>query len=415
MDRRLWSILAVGLAAISLGTVGVIDRLQNGLLHVGYGSPMPWALWVVFYIYFIGLSAGAFLVSSLVYVFGVKRLEPVGRIAVFTALIALITALLFIGVDLGHMERFVEVYTRAQFRSPLAWIAWLYSGYLLLLLAEAWMLMRRSLVRGANQPGLRGWLYRCLALGTKDASQAAQERDLRVVRILGSIGVPLAVAFHGGTGTVFAVTIARAYWHTGLFPLLFLLSALTSGGALLTAVAAFVVPKGHQRYRETVLALGRLVLGLVLLEMLMQVAEVLVGLYGASPAHSTPLRVQIFGPNWWVFWVLGAGCAVGLPAVLLATIGRHNARAAGLAALLSAIGFLGIRWNIVLPGFAVPELPGIEHAYVEPHLDRLTAYVPSSMEWLVSAFAIGVALTLFAVGFGLLPLEQDILAGSGPA
>jgi len=406
MSKRLWLVLGIGVLALALGIVGMVDRLRFGLLHVGYGSPVPWALWVVFYIYFIGLSAGAFLISSLVYVFRMKQFEPVGRIAVFTALIALIAALLFIWMDLGRMERFLEVFYRPHFGSPLAWIVWLYTAYLLLLLAEAWLLMRRSFAHGATNPGLKGKLYRILALGTKDDPSKAAG-DLRIVRVLGSIGVPLAIAFHGGTGTVFAVTVARAYWYTGLFPLLFLVSALASGGALLTAVAAFVVRNGYAKHKETVLALGRLLLGLILLEVLMEVAEFLVSLYGTAPSHFIPIHEQLFGPNWWIFWILGLGFAVGLPALVLVSVGRRSPLAVGLAALVSTIGFIGIRWNIVLPGFAVAELPGIERAFIEPHLNYIARYVPTTMEWLVSAFAIGIALILFAIGFGLLPLEAE--------
>ncbi len=407
MRKRLWLILALGVIAFGIGVVGMLDRLQYGLRNVGYGSPIPWALWVVFYIYFIGLSAGAFLISSLVYVFGFKQFEAIGRIAVFTALIALITALLFIWVDLGHMERFTEVFARPGFHSPLAWIVWLYTAYFFLLLAEAWFLMRRSFARGAKQGGFKGGLYRILALGTKEGTPADEERDLKVVRVLGSIGVPLAIAFHGGTGTVFAVTIARAYWYSGLFPLLFLVSALASGGALLTAVAAFIIPNGYRRHQDLVISLGRLLLILLLVEVLMEVAEFLVSLYGTAPAHTAPIQEQLFGPNWWIFWLLGLVGAVGLPMLVLVTAGRRSGLAVGIVALLSAICFVGIRWNIVLPGFVLPELPGLEHALVEPHLNYLERYVPSLMEWQVSAFAVGVALILFAIGYHLLPLERE--------
>jgi Ni/Fe-hydrogenase subunit HybB-like protein len=93
--------------------------------------------------------------------------------------------------------------------------------------------------------------------------------------------------------------------------------------------------------------------------------------------------------------------------LVLVTAGRRSGLAVGLVALLSAICFIGIRWNIVLPGFALPELPGLEYALVEPHLNYLARYTPTIMEWQVSAFAIGIALILFAVGYHLLPLEKE--------
>jgi len=407
MSKRLLIVLIVGLIAFAAGVVGMVDRVGYGLLHVGYGTPVPWALWVVFYIYFIGLSAGAFLISSLIYVFGFKQFEGIGRVAVFTALISLIAALLFIWVDLGRMERFVEVFYRPAFHSPLTWIVWLYTAYFFLLLVEGWFLMRRDFARGATQGGFKGSLYQILALGTRDSGLEAVARDMKVVQVLGSIGVPLAIAFHGGTGAVFAVTIARAYWYSGLFPILFLVSALASGGALLTAIAAFIVPNGLRAHKDLVIGLGRLLLILIFVEVLMEVAEFLVSLYGTAPAHFVPIHEQLFGPNWWIFWIVGLGMAVGVPALILITVGRRSALAAGLAALLSALGFIGIRWNIVLPGFAMEELPNIETAIIEPHLNYIAPYVPSSMEWLVTAFAIGVGLILFVVGFSLLPLEAE--------
>lgn len=404
MSKRIIAILILGLLALAVGTVGMVDRIGKGLLHVAYGAPIPWALWVVFYIYFIGLSAGAFLISSLIYVFGFRRFEAAGRLAIFTALVSLLTALIFIWVDLGRMERVFEVYWRPSFASPLAWIVWLYTAYLFLLIAEAWFLMRRDFAGGGKAGGLKGTLYRIMALGTREDSDAARARDMKVVRVLGAIGVPLAIAFHGGTGAVFAVTVARAYWYTGLFPIMFLVSALASGGALLTALVAFAVRNGYTKHRELVIGLGQLLALLIFVDVLMEIAEILVSLYGTAPAHFIPIHEQLFGPNWYIFWILGVCFALGLPLIVLATVGRKSALATGLAALVSAIGFVGIRWNIVLPGFAVEELPGIGQSFFEPHW-IYGLYVPSLMEWQVSVFAIGLALILFALGYTLLPLE----------
>ena len=96
----LWGALAVA------GTVGVWQRLTQGHLLANYGSYVPWGLWVAAYIYFVGLSAGAFLLSSLVYVFKVKVLEPIGRLSLVVAVITLFMALLSIWFDIGYMERF---------------------------------------------------------------------------------------------------------------------------------------------------------------------------------------------------------------------------------------------------------------------------------------------------------------------
>ncbi|MBM3135934.1 MAG: hypothetical protein FJZ89_11770 [Chloroflexi bacterium] len=180
-----------------------------------------------------------------------------------------------------------------------------------------------------------------------------------------------------------------------------------SSELLLTALTAFAIRNGYTKHRDLVIGLGQLLILLLFVDVLIEIAEILVSLYGTAPAHFIPIREQLFGPNWYIFWILGAGFALGLPLLVLATVGRKSALATGLAALVSAIGFVGIRWNIVLPGFAVEELPGIGQSFFEPHW-IYGSYVPSLMEWQVSIFAVGLALVMFALGYSILPLEAEV-------
>lgn len=393
-----------GIVLFVIGLPGWYDRFAYGHVNGNYGSVVPWGLWVAVYIYFVGLSAGAFLISSLVYVFNIKRFEKIGRLAVFTALITLLLALLSIWVDIGHMSRFWHVYAYPNFQSPMAWMIWLYTAYVILLIAEMWFLVRTDLIRGAAAPGLKGGIYRVLALGSRDTSEPTAERDRRIVRVLATIGVPLAIAFHGGVGALFAVIEARPLWNSGLFPILFLVSALASGGALLTVIAA-IFQDGWRRNRETVLALGQLVLGLLLLDALLQASELLVASYSAAPGHTAALDLIVGGPYSWVFWGWQLALGTAVPLLLLILPTRRDPRWVSLAALLIAIGFIGIRLNIVIPGLAIEEVPGLSRAIASERLS--TQYFPSLMEWLVSAGIVGLGLLLFGLGEHLLPKEQE--------
>jgi len=395
----------VGVALFLVGLAGWYDRFAHGDANVNYGTIVPWGLWVAAYIYFIGLSAGAFLISSLVYVFNVERFERVGRLAVFTAVVTLFLALLFIWADLGHMWRAWHVLIYPNFHSAMAWMIWLYSAYFLILLSELWFLLRHDLVVGALRGGARGTLYRIFALGSRDQSAAAALADRRAVRVLASIGVPVAILFHGGVGALFGVLIARPAWDSGLFPILFLVSALASGGALLVLISA-IFQDGLRHNRETVLALGRLVLALLLVDALLQLSEFLVGLYGGVPGQTAPLDLILYGPFWWVFWVWQIGIGTLIPILLLALPTRREPHLVALAGLLIAAGFLAVRLNIVIPGLASPEINGLAQAVSSA---RLTVnYVPSVVEWLVSAGVLGLGLLLFGLGEWLLPEESEV-------
>ncbi len=361
-------------AAALIGLYGLVQRIGSGLKVTDLGNIMPWGLWVALYIYFIGLSAGSFLLSSLVYVFGVKRFEPIGKLAVFSAIITLAAALMFIWVDLGHMWRFYRAFVSPNFSSILAIEIWLYVLYTILLVVELWALFNDN---------------------------------LGLARILGAIGIPVAISVHGGTGAIFAVVKARPYWFTGLFPIIFLISALVSGGALLTLIAAFLSkPVWGQDRSAVVRDLALLTGGLLAFDLLLLLSEYLVGLYGNVPDHTLVYTAIMTGPFWWVFWIVQLALGAVVPLFLIFFPGtRRSTTWLGVAGLLIVLGIVGVRLNIVIPPFANPLLPGLDKAY---HSSRTVAYYfPTLVEWITSMGLVGIAGLLFTAGLDFLPLAGE--------
>ncbi len=394
----------IAIAGFAIGLIGLYQRLTLGHEAANYGSYVPWGLWVAAYIYFIGLSAGAFLLSTLVYVFHVERLEKIGKLALFTALVTLVAALFSIWLDLGHPERAWRLILRTNFRSIMGWMIWFYSAYFALLVVELWSAMRADLVACRQEPGLKGTLCRWLSFGSQDLSPEAIQRNQRLLRILGSIGVPLAVAFHGGVGALFGVVGARPYWHGGLTPITFLVGALTSGSALLTFVTTIWGPdRGTEEHRRLVIFLGQIVLGLLAFDLLLEWAEYSIGLYSAVPAEAESLRLVLFGQYWWVFWIIHLAIGAVLPLILLAFLGR-SVPVVAIASALIAITFLSVRLNIVIPGLAVEELEGLRNAFTGPGLTF--DYFPSPMEWLFFLWTVSLAGLLFLIGCSLLPIVR---------
>ena len=393
-----------GTVFLAIGAFGWWDRLTNGHIGTDYGSVIPWGLWVAAYIFFIGLSAGSFLISALVYVFDVKRFESIGRIALFQALITLALALFAIWVDLGHMSRAFNVFAYPNFSSPMAWMIWLYTVYFVLLAVEMWFLLRRDLAAGAKGTGFRAKFYRFLLLGSSATSDESAVRDRKVVKVLATVGVPVAIMFHGGVGALFGVVAARPGWNSGLFPILFLISALASGGALLMLVAA-IFQGGYRRNSKTIVSLGRLVLGLLILDVIFQFSEYLVAGYGNVPGHVEGLKMIFTGPYWWVFWVWQLVLGTAIPIAILATKLGRSARWVSAAGGLIALGFIGVRLNIVIPALATEEIQGLTDAVDSRRIS--TQYFPSLMEWSVTLGIVGLGLLLFGLGEYLLPIESE--------
>ena len=407
LKRAFWIVGLVGLVPMvwALWVRFFVHPDQSDL-----GSIVPWGLHVAQYIYFVGLSAGAFLLSSLVYVFGVKRFEPIGRLAVFTAIVTLLLALLTIGLDIGHVERFWHVFVYANFSSPMAWMIWLYSIYFALLIVEFWFLMRRDLVVGGTMPGWRGRLSRVLTLGSRDTSEATDLRDARRVRILATIGVPLAIMFHGGVGALFGVVASREFWNSGMYPIIFLISALASGGALLV-VASAIFQEGWKAHREMIVDLGRIVLALVLLDIGFQSSEFLIGLYGSDPSYLASFRLVVSGPYWYVFWVVQILVGVVVPIAILASPLRRDPRAVIVACTAVVVGFIGVRLNIVIPGLSPEEITGLTEAASDPRIS--SDYFPTVWEWVLSFGILAVGLVIFGLGEIFLPLSRHVDAPGG--
>ncbi len=401
-DKFFWGLTIV---ALIIGLVSLTDRLMNGHTHAAYGSYIPWGLWVAGYIYLIGLSAGAFMMSALVYVFNFKKLERIGKLALLTALSTLIAALLSIWLDLGHMERVWEMVIFTNFGSVMGWMAWLYGFYFILLTVEFWFAIRGDLVKHSNDKDLMGKLCKMLSFGKTDVSEEALNADKRTLRILGSIGIPLAIAFHGSVGAIFGAVGARPYWNSGLTPIIFLVGALVSGGALLAFVSYYWGPgRGTQELVDVVLLIGKIVLGLLAFDVLLEYAEITIGLWSSVPSESESLKLVLFGQYWWVFWFVHVGLGVVVPGLLL-VFGRNNAKAVAIGGLLIALTFISVRLNIVLPGLAVPELEGLKHAFTGPglHFD----YFPSLMEWGILIFTISVGALIFLLGNTFLPVTNE--------
>jgi protein NrfD len=383
----LYAFAVLWLALAIFGLVGIAQRFLLGEQPTAYSSYIPWGLWVAAYIYFGGLSAGAFLVSSLAYVFGVRRLAPIAPIALYTAAVTLVLALLSILFDLGHMERFWEVFARPQFHSMMAWMVWLYAAYFLVLLAQLAIVLRaRMATNGTGQP----------------------DREQARLRIIGSVGVVIAIGFEGGVGALFGTVVAREYWNTAISPIIFLTGALASGGAMMTAILAALPIRRDVAWRDLVALMSRGVVWLVLLDLVLEFAEYSIPAWYQVGAEYNLITYVLFGPYWYVFWIAHVLFGVVVPVALLT---RRSPLAQGIGAALVAITFLAVRLNMVIPGLISPELQGLEHAYLDPIGNRLVySYVPNLFEWQVTAGIVAFGIAAFVLGYRYLRIAPPAQA-----
>lgn len=394
---RNWMITLMVLMAV--GGYFIVLRLINGLEITNLSSVTPWGAWIAFYIFFVGLSAGSFLLSTLIYVFGMVQFERVGRVALFTAIVCMIVALTFVLMDLGRPDRMLNAVIYWNVTSALAYEVHFYIVYILLLAVELYFAMREDLVRLSRESSLKGRVARILTLGKGIINAETKERDHRWMKILGIIGIPLAIfGVHGGTGTIFALVKARAAWNTGLFPIIFVVSAMVSGTALLLAM--YIVKKKVTRQfidKEMVQGLAKLMAAFLFIDLGLQFYEYLVAGYGLELEHIETLKTMTSSYMSWSFWGVQMFLGAVIPLSLVffkKTASSVNAML--IAAILIVIGIIGVRFNIVVPPLIVPVMEGLVHG----------DYWPTFNEWMVSTGIIAMGLLIYTIGEQALPLEQ---------
>ena len=361
------------LAAVAVGGVGLWQRFVFGKTYLAFGSYIPWGLWVGLYVYLVGISGGAFLVAVLYYALGVGSMRRPSRYAIPFALASLGAGLALVQLDLGQMGRFWMLFTRTSAASLLGWMVWVYTLYALVLAA---MLVAMAL------------------------------ENRRALRWLAFTGFVLVVTFGGGEGALFGVLGARPYWNSGNLPIRFLFASFLSGMAAVTfAVSAFRRWPADAEHEAASRFLRRALLGLLALNILIEAVEVSVTLYTGLPPVVEIYHLLMFGPYWWMFWVLQLAVGLAIPLALLASPWGARPAWLGLAGLLIAVGYAGTKQNLVAPGFLVPEFRRLPEAFVDPRLS--VSYFPSATEWYVAAGVIGAAALAFLVAIEVLPFLKN--------
>lgn len=358
--------------AILFGLWGVYDRLAFGHQNVGYGSYVVWGLWVAMYLFFAGVSAGAFMIATLDLLFKVEVFRGIGKQALWLSLVSLACALLSIWFDLGKMERVWKVFFQPDFGSVMAQMIWGYTFFGLIVLVS---------------------LYLAIYKPTHKAQ-----------RILLIIGLPVSLFISGAVGALLGVEASRLYWHVGLLPVQFPIFALASGTAALLAVIGLFGPTDDPRRSQQLFYLSVATVILSIIKLYFIWADFSQSMYGNVPQNVAAVESVLFGDYWWAFWFIQILLGTLVPIVVLVQpkLARHNGWA-GWMGVLVLLGFAVARANIVFPALTIPELEALTSSFTGPYLSF--HYFPSLMEWAITLGITGIAVLAFLVGIEYLPLR----------
>ena len=198
-------------ALIALAGYLEFNQLSQGLLVTNLSNNYPAGFYIANFVFMIGIAAGA---VTLVYPTYIYKMKSAGEVVIFgelLAICALIIAVCFILVDMGHPERLLHIMpfigTINLPSSLLAWDVVVVTGYLLInLFCVLYFIIHRYRQTHPNKK-----LYLPIKY----------------------IAIVWAISIHTCTAFLFSGLIARPFWNHPLVAPKFLATAVTSGPALL--------------------------------------------------------------------------------------------------------------------------------------------------------------------------------------
>lgn len=399
----LWWV-ALLLVLMGIGFGAWLYQLSRGLQITHMRDNVIWGLYIISFMYFVGLSAGGLIIASAGRLFHVDRFRPIVRLAVLEAAVMVATAAGLIIPDLGRSERVLNLVIHAHWKSPLVWDITIISIYLVLSLAYLWLYTRRDLAERGS------WM----ALGTRDVGADARARDYHATYVLAWIALPAAVLLHSITAWIFGLQISRGFWYSAIMPPLFISSALVSGLALVIVLALIVRRTGRVEFDDGLVTfLGGLLAVFVAVEGFLVFSEVLAADYPGAPADATAVHQLLsgrYGPGF-----IGLEVVVGLviPFILMAVAAvRRRPAWVAVASILALVGIFAHRGNLIVIGLGnapmqlAPGTPLGTPASTGSSFALSSVYFPSVWEFLIVIGILAFSALLFSLGARYLPLKE---------
>ncbi|MFQ5690538.1 MAG: NrfD/PsrC family molybdoenzyme membrane anchor subunit [Gemmatimonadota bacterium] len=392
--RTFYMVAALLGAITAWGVYAYYLQVRYGLGKTGLNRPEYWGIYIIDFVFFIGISHAGTLISAILRISQAEWRRAITRSAEFITVLVLGFGAIQPIIDLGRPDRVLFVFLHGHLRSPLLWDVASICLYLTASTIYLYvpMLPDLAIIRDSGIKAPR--LYRFLAAGYRDTPEQ-RARLQRVIGVLAIAVIPVAVSVHTIIGWIFAMTL-RPMWHSTIFGPYFVVGAIYSGiAALLVAMVILrrVYHLGDYFRPIHFDYMGRLLLLMSLLWFYFTFAEYLTAFYGNEPAEMRAFWAKISGPFAIPFWVMVAGCFV-IPLSLMCRKKTRTPRGTLIAGFAVIIGMWLERFNIVVPTSVNPRW-GVE---------SLGHYTPSWVELSILAATFSGFILVYMVATKFFPI-----------
>jgi Ni/Fe-hydrogenase subunit HybB-like protein len=395
--------LLLGFLVVFVHAAGAVwvYQVYKGLGIAGYAHPIFWGVYIVTFVFWVGIAHAGTLISAILYLFRSKWRNAINRSAEAMTVFAVLTAAQFLGIHVGRIWKsyFILPYPNQRglwvnFKSPLVWDTFAISTYgtISALFLFVGLIPDFAIARDRST-GWRKVLYTALALGWEGKSKQWKAWNRTVLHLSG-LCTPLVLSVHSVVSWDFAMSIVPT-WHATIFAPYFVAGAIFSGFAM---VLTMMIPVRRIFGLEAYITdyhfdnMARFILLTSLIVGYSYLMEFFIAWYSGNEFEQTAWWYRVFGPYWISTWTMLI-CNTVIPQVFWFKRARVHVPTVFAVSIFVNIGMWFERYVIIVIG--------LSHEY-DPAVWGI--YTPRPAELMILAGSFAFFAMFFVIFIKLFPV-----------
>ena len=353
--------LLTAIGCLGLGIFSWTYQIHQGLGVAGYNPPVMWGVYIVTFVFWVGIGHAGTLISAILYLFRAGFRTTIYRAAEAMTVFAVMTAGLFPIIHLGRPWKFFWLIPYPNwrliwpnFKSPLVWDVFAITTYLTIATTFLFvgLIPDIAALRDREKNPLRKKILAVLSFGWRN-TEREWRHFARAYLFLAAFSTPLVLSVHSIVSYDFAMSIVPG-WHTTIFPPYFVAGAIFSGFAMVWSIIIPMRRWFNLRHYITLNHLdasAKVVLFTSLVVGCAYIVEFFIAWYAGVPYEQDYFWNRVFGSWWWAAWIM-LTCNMILPLTLFSQKLRRNPTWLFILSILINIGMWFERFVIVVPSLA---------------------------------------------------------------
>ena len=385
-----------------VGIYALIQQIDKGHIVTGMRDNVVWGLYIVNFIFFMGLSYAGALISGVLHLFHTGWRKPVIRLAELITVISLVIGPFFIFFCIGRLDRlpFLVMYPRIQ--SPITWDVIAISTdlvgcfmFLYLSLIEDFAILRDYI--DLDVAPWKRKLYKVLSLGYTGAGK--EKKILTNARnVMAAMIIAIAIIVYSVLAWIFGVTLQPG-WHSTIFGPYFVIAAVFSGTGLLIILMWIYRKVYHlEEYitKRHFVNVGVLLTIIAAFYGYFTFSDYLTKWYGSIKMDS--MLIDKLFHDYYALFIFANYVGILLPCIIIAFPKFRTIRNITIAAVIAVTALWVNRYIIVIPTLETPFLP------IQDTRPDWIRYSPTWIEWSLTLAGISVYGMLFMLVSKIAPI-----------